>query len=172
MLTQSLKREDISWKTVVAVGGVAWLVVACLTGAVWTLGRQPTRTSALLTAAPNVPSETPRRTEVAQRPPLTQAPPKSEGSRAGADGKEPVPSPQKLPAGLALADREQGRIALPQGLPMSEQAFGIRPVDFDKHSTQVAFVGSPPEAARLAAKERKLLFLLHLSGNFEEAGFT
>jgi hypothetical protein len=33
-------------------------------------------------------------------------------------------------------------------------------------------VRNPPEATLLAGKERKLLFLLHVSGNFEEARFT
>jgi hypothetical protein len=38
--------------------------------------------------------------------------------------------------------------------------------------TAVAFVASPSEAGRLARQEGKLLFLLHVSGNFEDAGFT
>ena len=40
------------------------------------------------------------------------------------------------------------------------------------YGTQVAFVNSPIEAARKALKERKLLFVLHLSGNFEDKKFT
>jgi hypothetical protein len=38
--------------------------------------------------------------------------------------------------------------------------------------TAVAFVASPVQAARRAADEGKLLFTLHVSGNFEDPGFT
>jgi len=38
--------------------------------------------------------------------------------------------------------------------------------------TAVNFVDSPSEAARLALKEHKLLFLLHVAGNFEDDKFT
>jgi hypothetical protein len=38
--------------------------------------------------------------------------------------------------------------------------------------TAVEFVRNPAEAARVADKERKLMLLLHVSGNFEEARFT
>lgn len=40
------------------------------------------------------------------------------------------------------------------------------------HGTRIDFVSTPKEAARLAAKEGKLVFLLHVSGNFEDPGFT
>jgi hypothetical protein len=40
------------------------------------------------------------------------------------------------------------------------------------HGTSVAFVSTPAEAARLAGREGKLLFLLHVSGHFEDPGFT
>jgi hypothetical protein len=40
------------------------------------------------------------------------------------------------------------------------------------HDTRVAFVCSPAEAARLAAADRKLCFLLHVSGDFDDSEFT
>lgn len=40
------------------------------------------------------------------------------------------------------------------------------------HGTRIDFFSTPKEAARLAAKEGKLVFLLHVSGNFENPGFT
>jgi hypothetical protein len=36
----------------------------------------------------------------------------------------------------------------------------------------VAFARNPTEACSSAVKERKLVLLLHVSGNFEEACFT
>ena len=40
------------------------------------------------------------------------------------------------------------------------------------HDTRVAFVCSPAEAARLAAADRKLTFLVHVSGDFDDGEFT
>jgi hypothetical protein len=41
-----------------------------------------------------------------------------------------------------------------------------------KHGTEVAFVDTPSEAAAQAKKEQKLVFVLHLSGHFEDPKFT
>jgi hypothetical protein len=38
--------------------------------------------------------------------------------------------------------------------------------------TAVAFVSSPREASKRAKEEERLVFLLHISGNFEDAAFT
>jgi hypothetical protein len=44
--------------------------------------------------------------------------------------------------------------------------------DRETLGTAVAFVRNPAEALRQAVGERKLVFLLHVSGNFEDSGFT
>jgi hypothetical protein len=41
-----------------------------------------------------------------------------------------------------------------------------------KHGTAVEFVSSPAEAARLAKQDEKLVFVLHLSGIFEDPNLT
>jgi hypothetical protein len=41
-----------------------------------------------------------------------------------------------------------------------------------RFGTQVEFVDTPSEAAGRAAKEEKLVFVLHVSGNFEDPRFT
>ena len=40
------------------------------------------------------------------------------------------------------------------------------------YGTEVKFVESPAEAAKQAVKEEKLVFVLHVSGNFETPEFT
>jgi hypothetical protein len=40
------------------------------------------------------------------------------------------------------------------------------------YGTSVAFLATPAEAARQARREQKLLFVLHISGNFEDSRFT
>jgi hypothetical protein len=41
-----------------------------------------------------------------------------------------------------------------------------------KYGTQVEFVDTPKEAAEQARKEQKLVFVLHLSGIFEDPKLT
>ena len=52
-----------------------------------------------------------------------------------------------------------------------ERPAGARP-DRETFGTAVEFARNPLEAARAAGAERKLTFILHVSGNFEEARFT
>ena len=40
------------------------------------------------------------------------------------------------------------------------------------HGTAVHFVNTPSEAAKQAKKEEKLVFVLHVSGQFEDPGIT
>jgi hypothetical protein len=40
------------------------------------------------------------------------------------------------------------------------------------HGTAIQFVSSPVEAARRATQEKKLVFVLHVSGYFEDPEFT
>jgi hypothetical protein len=40
------------------------------------------------------------------------------------------------------------------------------------YGTQIDFLDSPTEAAKQAKKEGKLVFILHVSGNFEDSKFT
>jgi hypothetical protein len=42
----------------------------------------------------------------------------------------------------------------------------------ETYGTSVTFLASPAEAARQARRENKLLFVLHIAGNFEESCFT
>jgi hypothetical protein len=41
-----------------------------------------------------------------------------------------------------------------------------------KLGTTIDFCSTPVDAAALAAEQHKLVFLLHISGNFEDCGFT
>jgi hypothetical protein len=50
----------------------------------------------------------------------------------------------------------------PQGAPPKAETYG----------TSVLFLGNPAQAAETARREGKLLFVLHVSGNFEDSCFT
>jgi len=66
-----------------------------------------------------------------------------------------------LSAGLASA----GKPAAPAEAPADGATCG-------SYGTAVHFVDSPAEAAKQAKKEGKLVFVLHVSGNFEDPRFT
>jgi hypothetical protein len=66
-----------------------------------------------------------------------------------------------LPAAPAC-DKEACNVNRPDMAPRDRETFG----------TTVEFVRNPLEAARVAGLENKLTFILHVSGNFEEARFT
>ena len=81
-------------------------------------------------------------------------------------------------AGLALAPLVALGLALgsePPRKPAESSPFDAPKADApvcSAHGTKVDFVDTPKEAAALAKKEQKLVFVLHVSGNFEDPRFT
>lgn len=51
-------------------------------------------------------------------------------------------------------------------------ADAARPPRCDRFGTAIDFVRSPSVACRQAAREQKLVMVLHLAGNFDDPGFT
>jgi hypothetical protein len=79
----------------------------------------------------------------------------------------------KLTAVSAPTNREsdldrRGSLAMTDPLPDQVSSCPVS----ESYGTAIEFLSRPAEAARQALKEHKLLFLLHVSGNFEEAKFT
>jgi hypothetical protein len=66
-----------------------------------------------------------------------------------------------------VAERAEERVVLQDAGPV----FGKRPAT-ECLGTAVDFVDNPQEASKIAARENKLLFVLHVSGNFEDPQFT
>ena len=56
-------------------------------------------------------------------------------------------------------------ITIPSSQAPAEESCG-------EYGTTVEFADSPAEAARQALKEEKLVFVLHVSGNFETPEYT
>jgi hypothetical protein len=57
-------------------------------------------------------------------------------------------------------------------LPASEVLPKEATATYETYGTKVSFSSDPTDAAQKALKDRKLLFVLHLSGNFEDSKFT
>ena len=62
-------------------------------------------------------------------------------------------------------------IALPATMP-GEPTPDPRLVNCSKLGTRIVFYKDPPDAFRKAREERRMVFFIHLSGNFEDAAFT
>jgi hypothetical protein len=104
------------------------------------------------------------------------------------NAKQDHPAKAHSPAGEARARTKSSarRPVLPRGGPATaaDQApqepwkeeppvppLSGRPAG-ETYGTSVVFLSNPAEAARHARQEDKLLFVLHVSGNFEESCFT
>ncbi len=64
---------------------------------------------------------------------------------------------------LGAADARADRVAAPK--PAEEAPCG-------EFGTSLHFEKSPSEAARKALKDEKLVFVLHISGHFDDTAFT
>jgi hypothetical protein len=158
----------IHWPAVGAAVGVALALVAFVV--VWVAthpgkAHKPAAPEQLVAAAPEepVPFQATRpalatnaEVEVAQEvllgpidPAVLEAP-----SRPPAKVADPLPAPaSSLPA------------------PAPEKATPARAAG-ETYGTSVLFLNNPTEAAEQARREKKLLFVLHVSGNFEDSCFT
>lgn len=98
---------------------------------------------------------------------MTALPPADPLMDAAADAK---PLPEKAP-GPDRALLEKPPVALPPARALVKDP-DPRLVDGNKLGTRIVFLRDPPEAFKTAGKERKLVFFVHLSGNFEDDAFT
>ena len=75
---------------------------------------------------------------------------------------------QKQPAGQTSADPSAGS----QAGACEQEGDRSQAGAWEREGAKVAFAKDPAEAAVLAKREHKLMFVLHVSGNFEESKFT
>lgn len=74
---------------------------------------------------------------------------------------------------LGGVDPQSGKAPPPVRVALPAQPAAPEAKEADTcHGTAVEFVDSPKEAALLAQKQEKLVFVLHVSGHFEDPRFT
>jgi hypothetical protein len=142
---------------VLAGGSLAVLLVAAgLTVAVQSVKR-PANRGMQAQLKPLIVVEEPR-----VRPAIIKPEPPSHPFTLKAPLPGPIPSPKFQELAVLLQP------------PAPEIEVDTNPLDVtcDTYGTSVNFMRSPAAAARRAAKEDKLLFTLHVSGNFEDPQFT
>jgi hypothetical protein len=75
-------------------------------------------------------------------------------------------SPDEAANEKQSAAAEEPKLSEPDLFP------SLPPPACESFGTQLQFVSNPIDAARLARQENKLMFVLHISGNFEDDKFT
>jgi hypothetical protein len=77
-------------------------------------------------------------------------------------------------AGLLSAAELSGGGAAPVATARPQPQPAPKPAEkgCGSHGTRIDFVDTPTKAAKIAKKEQKLVFVLHVSGNFEDPRFT
>jgi hypothetical protein len=83
---------------------------------------------------------------------------------------EAMPAPINLVAEEKAAEPPVAQ--LPAAAGPAAKACGAPDPAPQGHGASVEFASGPADALKQAGKEHKLVFLLHISGNFEESGFT
>lgn len=149
------------WSAFAAGGGAVLVAMICLIAIrMSSAAPEPQQADAgpvvlpqvLIVAQPNVPVKR-------DPPPQVEAAPKLDKPAR----PEPPPAAPDGPVNLAgIGPPPEHNMALGAVCKVGRQNFG----------TSVAFARNPVEANRQADEERKLTFVLHVSGNFEEARFT
>lgn len=190
--TRRRRQVDKDWRTPAAMLGIGAAIVALLTLGGLYLGQAPAHADDAV--RPTV-TFVPRDSRLDDPPaasagtvlpvaaqPVAQYVKPLQPNQAPAATIKPAPQPPS-PATDAVATSLPAQPALgtsstePDG---SAQAFAIakaaeqipaKPAA-DFCGTAVSFVATPLIAGQQAAKEHKLLFVLHVSGNFEDPGFT
>jgi hypothetical protein len=119
---------------------------------------------------PVQPSATPPTAPVGAKPPESTSKPKSpfqvDPPLQHAPCHDPAPQPEP-PANPFAPANKRACNAPDQSNPLAKSA-----PSQGRYGTVVDFMDDPTEAAREALKEKKLLFVLHVAGNFEDDKFT
>jgi hypothetical protein len=135
--------------------------------------RQPALTAAPAVFYPPVRYE--RVVEVRQVPVVQREPARPEPAQAVAAREEPaVVQDEEAPPPVApvavAAPPVEAKPAAPEKCVACEQ--GASDKDGSTYGTAIRFNGNPLQAADEAHKDKRLLFVLHISGNFEDDRFT
>jgi hypothetical protein len=81
--------------------------------------------------------------------------------------------PQEVPAAHPPGMFPPGMLPPLNAPPLNPPVAQVEaPAPCGDYGTKITFVKNPVEAFQQAKKEKKLVFMIHLSGNFEDEGFT
>ena len=137
------------WPAVVGVAFVPFVLTALGLGAasLWPGPRSAAETAALPETAPPVAPE--------PAPPVVEATPSAPEPIDPGEARPPIPGQRP-----AVSE------------PEPEPTAAASPAKCDRYGTAIDFVRSPALAFKQAAREEKLVMVLHIAGHFDDPGFT
>jgi hypothetical protein len=163
------RRPLICWPVVVGAGLGSLFLVAVLFALIphrrhAALAVPTVEVDPALLAAASAPAEAPAAPEVqvAAAPAPVEAPPAPE---------QPVTAPPAPEQQASAPPLNPPEVADSSVLQLAAAAQG-KATTCQQYGTAVNFYDSPTEASKKALEEGKLVFVLHVAGNFEEPGFT
>ena len=161
-----VRRPLICWPAVaVAAIAGAVLVVGVLIG----LARLPARTARPVRVAVAAPTAGDPVSPLLEAPAAPTADPTPPSPSAATTVPDPVPSPNHGDEGASFRPIAPRRIL---AAPAADSPPAPAAATCQTFGTSVDFVASPAAAAKQAVQDGKLLFLLHVSGDFEDDAFT
>jgi hypothetical protein len=164
---------SMNWLLVLCMGGTAWLLVGGLALSLYhrahsaPIARAAVSAPEVLPTTSSTPAAIDKPISAAVQPPKAEQPVLAE--KKPAPTVPPTTPPVSNPS-PALTPGDQ--VVKAPELPTSELTANEELIELKNYGTKLDLVDNPQAAARLALKEKKLLFLLHLSGNFEDDKFT
>jgi hypothetical protein len=153
------RRKRASWATLLIAGCVAWVGVLLGFAAYGKLSEPPAPRPERVAFRDLPKGDAPKVFEVLD--PQQKLVERRAAVRRAAEKAMP---PLLLPGAPLIPPPEGGRAdaVVAEGVCVACQRLG----------TDIRFVPQPTEAFRLAKEQKKLVFLIHLAGNFEDSGFT
>jgi hypothetical protein len=164
----------VPWRHVLIAASAVWTLCVLTVGILVAAAQPPAADRAALALVPApVPSDEVEATPLLATPLLASLP-------APVDMEEDSPLPAKIDpprvplAALVPAVKPPVIPKLPEADlgPAIPEAPAGPAVGGAKLGTPITFVAAPPDAFKLARQENKLVFMIHLSGNFEDKEFT
>jgi hypothetical protein len=178
--SRAIEQPRLHWSPIIASASVSFALVVCVVA--W-IAVHPNKSphsleSARVAVVENSMLSTPQVTPVITPTPAFHRAPARETIADNLAGIEeelpplpPPPSPRPKPLPLS----EQPPLPLPEerhpSQPPVVEAVPPQPPG-ETYGTQVLFMNNREAAADLARRDRKLLFVMHISGNFEDSCFT
>jgi hypothetical protein len=163
----------IHWPAVNTAGGVAFFMVFVSMAAIFAHGQSVSWDKKRWL--------TPSEVSSASSPAMAVAAEKSEihSTKSETNSKHEIPNEESLPSKGISQYREAIAALSPMPMPVhlpdpgkGELADKNAQGSCQSSDSVLEFARDPMEAARLAREEHKLMFVLHVSGNFEESKFT
>jgi hypothetical protein len=161
-----------NWVLILCMGGTAWLLVGGLAMSLYHRAHSAALAKTVGFVA-DVPPKAPTTPPASNAPPADAAQPPKPEQKVEEKKAAAAPPATAFPVSRppAAPPPDDQLVKAPE-LPSSELTANEEMIEPRNYGTKLDLVDNPQAAARLALKQKKLLFVLHLSGNFEDDKFT